>query len=97
MRRSGRRDLRHKLRQVDEDEGMVREARDRDQSHSRCQRRAQQGDDVGVIIVVKRAGGGMPGSIEKPSCCIWIQRKMRRRGSGSREAGGGQGKGRGND
>ena len=45
-------------------------------------------DNVGVIIVAKRDGRGMPGSIEKPPCHIWIQRTMRRRRSGSRGGGG---------
>ena len=42
-------------------------------------------DDVGVVIVAKRSGRGVPGSIEKPPCRIWIQRTIRRRRrSGSR-------------
>ena len=36
-------------------------------------------DDVGVIIVTKRAGRGMPGFIENPPCRIWIQWTMMRR------------------
>ena len=40
-------------------------------------------DDVGVIIVAKRVGRGMSGSIEKPPCRIWIQRTMMTRRSGN--------------
>ena len=45
-------------------------------------------DNVGVIIVLKRAGGEMPGSTEKFLFRIWIQRTMSRRRSGSRGGGG---------
>ena len=48
-------------------------------------------NDVGVIIVAKRSGGGMPGSIEKPPCRIWIQRTTNRRGGAIGE---GRGEGR---
>ena len=46
--------------------------------------RSKQGDDVRVIIFVNRPRGGTPGSTEKPPFCIWVQRKMRRRGVGCR-------------
>ena len=45
-------------------------------------------DDVGGIIVVKRANRGVLGSIENPTCRIWIQRTIRRRRSGSGGRGG---------
>ena len=35
-------------------------------------------DDVGVIIVAKRAGGAMLGSIGNPPNHIWTQRRRRR-------------------
>ena len=44
-------------------------------------------NDAGVIIVAKRVGGGMPGSIENPPCHILIQQKTTRRRSGGRGGG----------
>ena len=52
--------------------------------------RSKQGDDVRVIIFVNRPRGGTPGSTEKPPFCIWVQRKMRRRGVGCRGGEGGE-------
>ena len=69
---------------------MLIEARERDKSQVQGQQRSQQVDDVGVIIVTKRARGGIPGPIKNPPCCIWIQQMMRRRGAGTRGGGGGR-------
>ena len=53
MRRSSRRYLRKNLRQVDEDEGVVREARERDQS---------QGRGRGIEVRAQGQGGGRGGA-----------------------------------
>ena len=85
-----------KQRQIDDDEGITREAREIHQSQGRFRLRYQQGDDVGVYHSRKKGrGGGIPGSIKNSPCCIWIQRTTRRNGSDSR-GGRGQGKGSGN-
>ena len=44
-------------------------------------------DDVEVIIVAERAGGGMLGSIKKPLCHILIHWTMQRRWIGRERAG----------
>ena len=58
MRRSSQRDLGQKMRQVEDDKEMVREAREIYQSQGRGRLRDQRGCDIGVIIVTKRSGGG---------------------------------------
>ena len=94
MRRSSRRYFGQKLRQVNEDRGVVIETRGRDQSQGQVQQRSQRGDDVGVITVAKRVGRGMLGSIKKPHCIIWNQQAVGMRGGGSRWGGERAGKGR---
>ena len=44
--------------------------------------KSSDGDDVGVIIFAERAGRGVPGSMENPTCRILIQRMTRRRSGG---------------